>query len=274
VAAGESLSAGGLNWITDPDDPAKAKRALRTNPRPGCPDNNDSNAKDECVGSGIGEDHQWFNVTYDEYLGAYSNSIMALYNNWNYLPSGNGLSAALTYPDDGTSTAYWYGPLATPWSSDAGSLFPDVMLGGTEGMADHGNPAIKFADSCVAGSTRLRPLTYAGYWPDPYPFNGQTGSYRRSRRPKGPLPVAIETVTESGAATVGGSGFRPRLARNPYGFLDPEPGSEPKQWRTFLYYTVSPINNNDAETCNGYTASKITLQSVGVSEVVITELPR
>ena len=86
--------------------------------------------------------------------------------------------------------------------------------------------------------------------------------------------MAIETVTESGDATVGGSGFRPRVARNPYGFLDPEPGSEPKQWRTFLYYTVSPINNNPAETCNGYTASKITLQSLGVSEVVITELPR
>ena len=88
------------------------------------------------------------------------------------------------------------------------------------------------------------------------------------------MPVAIETVTETGDATVGGSGFRPRVARNPYGFLDPEPGSEPKQWRTFLYYTVSPINNNPAETCNGYTASKTTVQSLGVSEVVITELPR
>jgi hypothetical protein len=37
---------------------------------------------------------------------------------------------------------------------------------------------------------------------------------------------------------------------------------------------VSPINNNDAETCNGYTASKTTLQTLGVSEMVITELPR
>ena len=82
-----------------------------------------------------------------------------------------------------------------------GSLFPDVMLGGADGMAEHGSPAIKFAESCVAGSTRFRPLTYAGYWPDPYPFNGQTGRYRRTRRPKGPLPVAIETVTESGAVT-------------------------------------------------------------------------
>ena len=106
------------------------------------------------------------------------------------------------------------------------------------------------------------------------PFNGQTGTYRRARHAKGPLPSAIETITESGAVATGGSGFRPRLARNPYGFLDPEPGSEPKQWRTFLYYTVSPINNNDAETCNGYTASKTTIQTLGVSEVVITELPR
>jgi hypothetical protein len=199
---------------------------------------------------------------------------MALYNNWNYLPSGGGLSAALTDPDDGTSTSYWYGPSATPWSPDAGSLFPDVMLGGAYGMADYGSPAIKFGESCVGGSTRFRPLRYAGYWPDPYPLNGQTGILRRSRRPTGPLPVAIETVTESGAVTVGGSGFRPRLARNPNGFLDPEPGSEPKQWRTFLYYTVSPINNTDAETCNGYTASKTTVQKLGVSEVVITELPR
>jgi hypothetical protein len=274
VAVGASFTPGALNWITEPGDPGKAKRALHTNPRPGCPDNNDSNAKDECVGSGIGEDHQWFNVTHNEYLGAFANSIMALYNNWNYLPSINGLSAALTYPDDGSNTAYWYGPSSTPWSADAGSLFPDVMLGGAYGMADYGSPAIKFAESCVVGSTRFRPLTYAGYWPDPYPYNGQTETYRRSRRPKGPLPVAIETITENGAVTIGGSGFRPRLARNPYGFLDPEPGSEPKQWRTFLYYTVTPINNSDNETCNGYTASKTTVQSLGVSEVVITELPR
>jgi hypothetical protein len=274
VATGVSLTAGALNWVTEPGSPGQAKRVLHTNPRPGCPDGSDPNAKDECVGSGIGEDHQWFNVTFDEYLGAFSNSMMALYNNWNYLPSINGLSAALTDPEDGTSTSYWYGPSGTPWSADAGSLFPDVMLGGADGMADHGSPAIKFGESCVAGSTRLRPLTYAGYWPDPYPFNGQTGTYRRTRRPKGPLPVAIETISENGAVTAGGSGFRPRLARNPYGFLDPEPGSEPKQWRTFLYYTVSPINNIDAETCNGYTASKTTVQKLGVSEVVITELPR
>jgi hypothetical protein len=274
VATGASFTAGALNWVMDPENPGKAKRVLHTNPRPGCPDSNDSNAKDECLGSGIGEDHQWFNVTFDEYLGAWSNSIMALYNNWNYLPSGNGLSAALSTTDDGTSTFYWYGPMTTPWSADAGSLFPDVMLGGTEGMATYGSPAIKFADSCVDGSTRVRPLTYAGFWSDPYPFNGQTGTYRRSRRPKGPLPAAIETITQSGDVTTAGSGFRPRVARNPYGFLDPEPGSAPKQWRTFLYYTVSPINNLDVETCNGYTASKTTLQTLGVSEVVITELPR
>jgi len=278
VAAGESLSAGGLAWITDPENPAKAQRAIRTNPRPGCPDNRDPNGKDECVGAGIGEDHQWFNVTFDDYLGAAANSMMALYNDWNYIPSANGLSAALTYPDDGVQTAYWYGPSTTPWSTDAGSLFPDVMLGGAFGMASYGSPAIKFADSCVPGATRFRPLAYAGYWPDPYPFNGQTGAYRRTRRAQGPLPVPIETVTENGGVTVGGSGFRPRVARNPYGFLDPEqqsdPESEPKQWRTFLYYTVTPINNLESETCNGYTAAKTVLQSLGVSEVVITELPR
>jgi hypothetical protein len=274
VATGDSLTAGAMYWLTEPDNPAKAKRTLRTNPRPGCPDNTDPNGKDECVGGGIGEDHQWFNVTFGEYLGASWNSLFALYNNWNYLPSGNGLSAALSYADDVAGTDYWYGPSATPWSADAGSLFPDVMLGGAYGMADFGSPAIKFAESCVEGATRTRPLLYAGYWPDPYPFNGQTGKYRRTRRPQGPLPVAIETVTESGAATSGGSGFRPRLARNPYGFLDPEPGSEPKQWRTFLYYTISPINNIPTETCTGYTSSKTALQSLGVTEVVITELPR
>jgi hypothetical protein len=273
VATGQSLSAGSLYWITDPDNGGKAKPTLRINPRPGCPGNDDPNAKDECTGSGIGEDHQWFNVT-SAYLGAPSYSILALYNNWNYLPSGNGLAAALTGAGDAINTNYWYGPSTTPWSSDAGSLYPDVMLGDASGMADHGSPAIKFADSCVEGSTRLRPLTYAGYWPDPYPYNGETGAYRRSRRPQGPMPVAIETITESGAVTVGGSGFRPRLARNPYGFLDPEPDSDPKQWRTFLYYTVSPINNNSSETCNGYTASKTTSQSIGVTEVVITELPQ
>ena len=274
VAVGESLSAGAMYWITEPGDPGRAKAALRTNPRPGCPDNSDPHAKDECIGGGIGEDHQWFNVTYNDYLGTSWNSMLGLYNNWSYLPSGNGLSAALTYADDGTNTAYWYGPSTTPWSADSGSLYPDVMLGDAYGAASSGNPAIKFADSCVAGSTRSRPLAYAGYWPDPFPFNGQTGTYRRVRRPQGPLPVPVETITETGEITVGGSGFRPRMARNPYGFLDPEPGSEPKQWRTFLYYTISPINNNPAETCTGYTASKTTQQSLGVSEVVITELPR
>lgn len=274
VAAGRSFTAGGLNWVMEPGSPGRAKRALQINPQPGCPGSYDSNAKDACLGSGIGEDHQWFNVLFDQYLGAFPNSILALYNNWNYLPSPNGLAAAVSDPDDGSSTSYWYGPAATPWSADAGSLFPDVMLGGASGMAERGSPAIKFGDSCVAGSTRLRPLTYAAYWPDPYPFNGQTGTYRRLRHARGPMPAEIETITESGGVTTGGSGFRPRVARNPYGFLDPEPGSDPKEWHTFLYYTVSPINNNDAETCNGYTASKTSVQSLGVSEVVITELPR
>jgi hypothetical protein len=273
IAAGDSLNAGGLNWINDPVS-GKARRVLQPNPRPGCPDNRDPSAQDECIGAGIGEDHQWFNVTSENYLGASWYPVMVLYNNWNLRRSTIGLSAALTGVEDGARTDYWYGPSTTPWTADAGSLFPDVMLGGTEGMATRGSPAIKFAESCVTGSTRYRPLKYAGYWPDPYPFNGQTGVYRRSGSPKGPLAAAIETVSETGAATVGGSGFRPRVARNPYGFLDPEPGSDPKQWRTFLYYTITPINNSQSETCGGYTASKTTSQSLGVSEVVITELPR
>ncbi len=112
------------------------------------------------------------------------------------------------------------------------------MLGGAEGIASHGSPATKFADSCIAGSTRYRPLKYAGYWPDPYPYNGQTGTYRRSCSAQGPLPAAVET----GAAVAGGSG--------------------------------SPINNSRSENCGGDTAPKTTSQSLGVSEVVITELPR
>lgn len=274
LATGESLTAGGLNWVLDPANPAKARRAVRINPKPGCPDNYDPAGQDECTGAGIGEDHQWFNVSFGEYLGASWSPILTVFNNWNYRRSTVGMSAALAAATDGSRTDYWYGPSNTPWTSEAGGLYPDVMLGGTDGMAAYGSPAIKFAESCLPGTTRNRPLKFVGYWADPYPYNGQTGVYRRTIRPQGPLPVAIETITESGAAAVNGSGFRPRLARNPFGFLDPEPGTEPKQWRTFLYYTVSPINNSSSETCGGYTASKTTSQSLGVTEVVITEIPR
>src|SRR5262249_31689051 len=53
LATGWSLTAGGLSWVTDPDNLARAKRVVRTNPRPGCPDNSDPNAQDQCLGAGI-----------------------------------------------------------------------------------------------------------------------------------------------------------------------------------------------------------------------------
>jgi hypothetical protein len=53
--------------------------------------------------------------------------------------------------------------------------------------------------------------------------------------------------------------FRPRVARNVYGCVDPVPGSSPRRWETYLYYT----------DCNWATQGKGC--GFGVSRLIITQ---
>jgi hypothetical protein len=53
--------------------------------------------------------------------------------------------------------------------------------------------------------------------------------------------------------------YHPRIARNVCGYVDPDPGSSPRTWRTYLYYT----------DCDWTTQGKGC--GLGVSELTITQ---
>jgi len=124
----------------------------------------------------------------------------------------------------------------------------------------------------VLESTSFRPLTYRGFLARPVTlFNGlrpktTVGPPTEGSAAPWEMRRSRELVGHQPAARASGS----RVARNSVtiarsGARDPKPNSG----RTFLYYTVSTINNNDAETWPmGYTA-ETTPQSIGGSEVLL-----
>lgn len=156
----------------------------------------------------------------------------------------------------------WYGPGGqTYFDSTSPVKFGDVILGGTLDSDTLGHPSLAFHESCTGNQV----VGYGiGINPDPYPYSVATGN-------RSPTPAT--GITQTGLlSSVGTSMFRPRVARDSSGFIDPSSSASTyRTWTTFVYYTPGAININ-ANCNNDYKEVwKTNNQNFGVSEVVITE---
>jgi len=257
VATGPSLTS--LHWVTGTD--GLAAPIVQINP-----------ANDNPTGAGIGEFHQWFNAApYNGYPGY---TLMGVYNDWNYAPASYQEFNALS--PNGVSSSYWYGPtnpVVANGSGGAAILYPDVILSGSADAALYGDISFTAGDGCYANQEKYRPLVALGFYNAPYLYNGTciaNGGWCS------PQPVATYNANpgySNAAIETSGpnnSGFRPRFARNQYGYIDPVPASNPRQWVAYVYYTNSQIGQDSDMGCD-YTQYNKVDATVGVSRVTITE---
>jgi hypothetical protein len=128
-------------------------------------------------------------------------------------------------------------PAGSPYPGFFAVAWPDLMLGGSLDAQTAGNPGIAFQDiSCPAiggcpGNWYAH--TYGvTFYPDVVPYADPSYlTYNGG--------LYFEGYVDG---TNGGSGLMssPKIARNPYGYVDPVPGSSPLTWRTYLYYRDCP----------------------------------
>lgn len=225
-------------------------------------------------GTGIGESHQWFNTA--AYGGLQDYTVFGVFNDWNYALGGDEFAALLV---NGTqllsgsctndpSLNCWYGPLAPALYNGSSIVYPDVILSGSTDAASYGDISFTLGDGCFSQQEAYRPVVGLGFYNAPYPYaNGTYYNYSPitiyNSNP-GYSSVVIET------SGVNNSGFRPRFARNQYGYIDPVPGSNPRQWTTYVYYTSNQVGQNSDTGCN-YTTWTTVDSIVGVTLVTITE---
>lgn len=230
-ATGPSL--GQLSWVYDNPQQKHAQRIIAPYSNSGP--------------TGIGEVIQWYNSVGSgpsgPYGGASSVPFVTTFNDWTYAgqdcqpTNPNGAYVCQQYcplctiPYNGTEVISYAGPNGTSpmyfWYYQQAAysnttFLPDVILGGSLDAQAAGNPALGFAD---AGG-----LSYgAGFFPDPVPYaNGTYLPYNGGFYFPGYL--------EGTGGSVSGSMSSPRVARNPYGYVDAVPGSYPRAWQTYLYY--------------------------------------
>ena len=199
---------------------------------------------------GIGEVIQWFNSA--PYLGAAGVPIVTTFNDWSYRgqdcrpfnPSGsydcyeycptcafNGTDVFAYGGPNGTSPMYfWYYRQASSgyFNGQLNVQWPDVILGGSLDAATSGNPGLGFNNTDASPEA-----TYGvGFFPDPVPYAN-------------PIYLPYNGGFYFGGYLEGVNGTTgrmssPRVARNPYGYLDPVPGSNPRRWETYIYYSDQP----------------------------------
>jgi hypothetical protein len=255
-ATGPSLTS--LSWVMDPNNPGQALELV-------------SPSATGIGKPGIGEKIQWFNST--NYLGAASVPFVVTFNDWSYqgqdcklqLDDGTWFNPAASYeckqycplcawntsPNnppvgsngspvfayaglDGTSPLYfwYYRQSASGYPYDP-QYYPDVILSGSLDAATAGNPGFGFGSrECGQGTVegwehQPCPSSGVGFFPDPVPYsNPNYLPYNGGFYFPGPLSGTNPTIM-----------FQPRVARNLYGYIEPVPGSSPRRWETYLYYT-------------------------------------
>jgi len=135
---------------------------------------------------------------------------------------------------DGTYPLYfWYyrqHAYGNPNENGGANYYPDVILSGSLDGGTAGNPGFGFeSEACGQGHDfpdQPCPSSGIGFYPDPIPFSNPNylpyngGFY---------FPGVLSNAT--------GIMYYPRVARNLYGYIDPVPGSSPRRWETYLYYT-------------------------------------
>ena len=218
---------------------------------------------------GIGEDMQWYNPGR---YGLPSYPFMVTYNDWGYLPCGNCLFNYLSQDD--LVYNYWYGPEPTPFlvppNFAGASYLPDAILLASLDVARKGDPGTGFESHCYEGPNprftadhRYQYGKGIGFFNNPskVPFTSPQTAWA--------FPLALESVSED---AFGPRMFRPRVARNEYGYIPPQSyHGYPRTWVTYLYYTYSQINRTAGSGCDGYDQWDASPQSIGVSRLTITE---
>ena len=209
-------------------------------------------------GVGIGEDMQWFNTA--PYGGLASYPLMITYNNWSYSTDPTYLFAYL-FNTGVNASAYLYGPVFTP--SDGTPYFntvyyyPDAILLGSLDAATLGNPGIGFESTCPLTDARYSYAVAIAYFPDPQSHSAQWGT---------PYAGPLESRTMD---SVGPRMFRPKVARNEYGFI---PRNGPNNtWLTYWYYNDTQINGSANNSCAGYGRYLQSDQRFSVTQLQISE---
>jgi hypothetical protein len=231
------------------------------------------------AGDGIGEDMQWYNPSR---YGLSPFPFMVTYNDWGCSAFEECNHAVFSYlSQDDITYNFWYGPNPdaepkehAPYlvpSGFSGSLyFPDAILVGSLD-ARRGIPGIGLASHCYEGSNP--PLTADHR----YQYGKGIAFFNNPSR----VPSTSQSNPETAWAFAGGlesvSGdsfgprmFRPKVARNEYGYVPPRRGY-PRTWVTYLYYTYTQINKTAGTGCDSYDNALSSGQSIGVSRLTITE---
>ena len=274
LARGGALTS--LQWITEG---GVAKKIVQINLE-----------NDKPLGAGIGEDHQWFNTAPygGDPGGGYG--LFGVYNDWNYpcvdsnpptrnppcstLP-GNGGAMFTNIGVTSDNPFYWYGPITDQaYTESAGSKYPDVMLTGTLDETAQGDLSFTLGDSCYAGLSSWRPLNMLAAYNHPYLYKSGTYYGLPGGETYNGNPGFSDSVIETSAVSGNNSGFRPRFARNAYGFITPVSES-PRKWKTWVFYNPQQINTSNSLDCSSNVFSVDGFrnfdQGWGYSVVEITE---
>jgi hypothetical protein len=180
--------------------------------------------------AGIAEDMQWF------FTAAYHSAgpFVATYNDW-----GSPDAVLLVNQSDGTDTVEpWY-EMSLAQGPDGGAIvLPDAILAGTSDAAVLGDPAIGLESNCGSGNGQYQYVKGIALYSDltpsadrPFPT---TGAF---------FPGPVESVSNDHA---GPRMFRPRLARNEYGYIDHTPDTPglPRTWQTYVYYNDAQVGSD------------------------------
>ena len=208
------------------------------------------------VGSaGVAEDMQWF------FPSAYAapGPFLVTYNDWGR-PDTNVL---VRRSDGDDSVDDWYDvPVAQ--APDGGPIvLPDAILTGTADAATQGDPALGLESGCVSGNGQYQYVRGIALYGGLAPASGQAlpgpGQF---------FPGPVESVSNDSR---GARMFRPRLARNEYGYIDhvPDAPGMPRTWQSYLYYNDATVGSTDK--C-GYSRWFSSDQRFSVSYIEIREM--
>ena len=222
---------------------------------------------------GIGEEMQWYNPSR---YGLSNFPFMVTYNDWGCASIALCAQDVFNYiSQDDVTYSYWYGPepkaLMPPPFSDPtysfGLIWPDGILLGDLDVARLGVPGIGFSSQCFNTDRRYQYCYGIGFFNNPTKVphtSPQTSSAHVGALEAWGQPVPPDPI--------GPRMFRPKVARNEYGYIPPRSyHGYPRTWETYLYYTYTQIEENPSSSCNGYSAWDDVVQSIGVSRLTITE---
>lgn len=138
--------------------------------------------------------------------------------------------------------------------------YPDAILLGSLDAAGQGNPGVGLQSTCQNTDHRYQYAVGIAYFPNPQSNTAHWGDA---------YPGPLESTSSDGN---GPRMFRPRLARNEYGFIPLSPLSGPsvKIWTTFVYYNPGQINGSSGDECSRY-SNLFGATSFSVSQLQIFE---